>query len=179
MISTARKLQGEMNNRVESLRKESKSSEMDKLNFLEERYNNQIRRYEAKIIENEKMINEMHDLVTNYEEQVKGYVTEIDEKQAVIDDLSKSRERLDLIIHEMEKDLKAKQSENLAGSVVCTPAGSKYFSMIRSPGEQEFRPVEFNSVSSLNTEMKIERAINERDLVHRDHLRELESNAAR
>jgi hypothetical protein len=45
MIHTAKKLKGEMESRFESLRKEAKNSEIEKLNFLEERYNIQIRRY--------------------------------------------------------------------------------------------------------------------------------------
>lgn len=45
MIEYARRLQGSMENQFEELRKEGEKSEMEKLTLLEDRYNNQIRRY--------------------------------------------------------------------------------------------------------------------------------------
>jgi len=44
MIEHAKKLQNNMENQFDELRKESKESEMNKLNILEDRYNMQIRR---------------------------------------------------------------------------------------------------------------------------------------
>ena len=98
MLGTAKKLKEEMDQRVENIHKENKAKEIEKLSFLEERYNMQIRRYENKIIENEKMMNEMSNLINNYEDQMNDYVQEIDKKQEVIEDLTKSRTRLDNMI---------------------------------------------------------------------------------
>ena len=44
MINYAKKLQSNMEDQFEELRKESKDNEMEKLNLLEDRYNMQIRR---------------------------------------------------------------------------------------------------------------------------------------
>ena len=44
MIEHAKKLQNNMENQFEELRKESRENEMQKLNLLEDRYNMQIRR---------------------------------------------------------------------------------------------------------------------------------------
>lgn len=44
MMGTAKKLKEEMDQRVENIHKENKVKEIEKLNFLEERYNVQIRR---------------------------------------------------------------------------------------------------------------------------------------
>lgn len=186
MLHTAKKLRGEMDVRCESLKKEHRVGEMEKLNFLEERYNHQIRRYETKIIENEKMINEMSDLLKNYEGQVEEYVHEIDKKQNVIDDLTKSRARLDDMIREMEHDLKAKQllsanksrSMNVSNNMLspyaqhCT---SSYFSDTHSPVEQAFRTLKTEE-DILNTEQKINKAVTEREKAHKKQLEEMETS---
>ena len=162
MLGTAKKLKEEMDQRVENIHKENKAKEIEKLSFLEERYNMQIRRYENKIIENEKMMNEMSNLINNYEDQMNDYVQEIDKKQEVIEDLTKSRTRLDNMISQMESDIhKNRQSVS---------------SQHHPPRQSNSPAISIAQNDVLNTEKKVEKEINKRDLIPRKELSELETH---
>jgi len=124
----------------------------------------------------------MNELIKNYEDQMGEYVEEIDKKQCIIDDITRSRDRLDLIIKEMELELKKSKENQL--KIEVDPLASNdgmsytdYFS-IHSPVEQQFKPIK-NEKELMNTEQKIEMAISEKEKVHQKQLKELEENLNR
>jgi len=175
MIEHAKKLQNNMENQFEELRKESKESEMNKLNILEDRYNMQIRRYENKILENERMISELSELVKSYETQMDDYVKDIDDKQNYIDDLAASRCKLNNMIADMESNLNRNQAMKtpVRRSTADTYSHCEDRSTLESLDHDESTQ---KDAKRLDTQQQITIALDEKEKLHSEKLALMEAN---
>lgn len=122
------------------------------------------------------MMNEMSNLINNYETQMNDYVEEIDKKQEAIEDLTRSRARLDDIITKMEVDLNrgraSAESENVLATSNYQPS-----MMLHSPEQQKLVLLDDSTSSEyMNTQKKVENEISKRDLIPRKEITELESH---
>ena len=123
------------------------------------------------------MISELSDLVKNYEDQVEDYVGEIGKKQAFIDDLTCSRDKVNQMIVEMEDNLQKNKEHKTPMRRSTTHSGSQgdIGSTLDSPVSRGSKGPK-DEVKVINTNQKIEIALSERERMHNQRLAEMEEN---
>ena len=136
MIAYSKKIKNDMENQIELIRKEANDSEMKKLSILEDKYMNQIQRYENKILEDEKSMKEIDDLMKNYQSKI--------DNKTVEDELS--RKNMNQILNNYEKtveDWKIKSNKQLVEIEELTKS-NKNFSKIIQELEEKLKTKDMN-----------------------------------
>src|SRR5689334_16195831 len=118
------------------------------------------------------MINEFSELIQSYESQMNEYVHEIDQKQAFIEDLTSSRDKLNQMIIEMEQKLKNSKEKDMKTptrrSTAHTVSHCEISETIDSPRTDEVKAIK----DILETDQKLETVRTEKEEMHKQRLLE-------